>query len=506
MKNRGRQAVVNTVAQLCVELVAIICGLILPRLILSTFGSAYNGLTNSISQFLSYAILLRSGIGGATRAALYKPLREGDTAKVNAIMSATNRFMKRIALILAVLILLFACIYPFLVIDDFEWFFSFSLFLIIGISTIAESLLGVSNFIFLQANQKLHIPAIAHIISYISNTVISVVLLKLGFGIHVVKLGSAFAYTLYPVLLHVYVKKKYSLDYSVEPDNIAIKQRWDAFFHQVAYFVTTNTDTIVLTIFANIKEVSVYSVYNLVIVAIRKFSASFTNGLESAFGNMIAGNEKKGTEENFLIVETLSFAIGTFVFTVSSVMIVPFVMIYTRNVIDVEYARPLFAMIMVAGQFLETVRQPYQILIQAAGKYKETKVIVIIEPIINITVSIILVIRYGLVGVAIGTLISIMMRTLSFAYYISLHFIKHTFRRCLLMILLSAIESILVIFIYNMLNPSIPTTYFSWIGHAIIVSGMTIIIIFTGLYVFRKKDLLGLINKFANILHGKKHY
>ena len=130
----------------------------------------------------------------------------------------------------------------------------------------------------------------------------------------------------------------------------------------------------------------------------------------------------------------------------------------------------------------------------------------IIEPIINITVSIILVIRYGLVGVAIGTLISIMMRTLSFAYYISLHFIKHTFRRCLLMILLSAIESILVIFIYNMLNPSIPTTYFSWIGHAIIVSGMTIIIIFTGLYVFRKKDLLGLINKFANILHGKKHY
>ena len=422
MKDRGRQAVVNTIAQLCAELVAIICGLILPRLILGAFGSAYNGLTSSISQFLSYAILLRSGIGGATRAALYKPLREGDTVKVNAIMSATNRFMKRIALILTVLILLFACVYPFLVIDEFEWFFSFTLFLIIGISTIAESLLGVSNFIFLQANQKLHIPAIAHIISYIANTVISVILLKFGFGIHVVKFGSAFAYTLYPLILHFYVKRKYNIDFTVEPDNVAIKQRWDAFFHQVAYFVTTNTDTVVLTIFANIREVSVYSVYNLVIVAIRKFSASFTNGLESAFGNMIAGDEKKVMKDNFMIVETLTFAIGTFVLIVSSIMIVPFVKIYTRNVTDVEYARPLFALIMVSGQFMETIRQPYQILIQAAGRYKETKNIVIVEPIINISISILLVIKFGLVGVAIGTFISILFRTICFSYYISKHF------------------------------------------------------------------------------------
>ena len=63
MKNRGRQALLNTVSQLSVEFVAIVCGLILPRLIINTFGSTYNGLTNSISQFLSYAVLLRSGIG-----------------------------------------------------------------------------------------------------------------------------------------------------------------------------------------------------------------------------------------------------------------------------------------------------------------------------------------------------------------------------------------------------------------------------------------------------------
>ena len=504
MKNRGRQAVINTISQLCVELVAIICGLILPRLVLNTFGSAYNGLTNSISQFLSYAILLRSGIGGATRAALYKPLHDGDTEKINAIMSATNRFMKRIALILSALILLFSCIYPFLVIDEFEWFFSFSLFLIIGISTIAESLFGVTNFIFLQANQKLHVPAVAHIVSYITNTVISIVLLKLGFGIHVVKLGSAFAYTLYPIILHSYVRKRYKIDYTVKPDNLAIKQRWDAFFHQVAYFVTTNTDTIVLTVFANIKEVSVYSVYNLVIVAIRKFSTSFTNGLESAFGNMIAGEEKRLLRENFMIVETMTFAIGSFVCIVAGVMIVPFVNVYTKNVVDVQYSRPLFATIMIAGQFLETIRQPYQILIQAAGKYKETKRIVIFEPLINISISILLVIRFGLVGVAVGTFVSILIRTFGFSSFISEHFIEGTLKRTLQMIMMAVVDAVFVYIVYYLLKLGTTMTFVAWVGHTLIVSAITLIVVFCSLTLLRRNELIKLISKIKTIIVGKK--
>lgn len=504
MKNRGRQALLNTVSQLSVEFVAIVCGLILPRLIINTFGSTYNGLTNSISQFLSYAVLLRSGIGGATRAALYKPLHDGDINKINAIMSATNRFMKKIALILTVLIVLFSCVYPFLVIKDFDWLFSFTLFLIIGISTIAESLFGVTNFIFLQANQKLHIPAFAHIVSYIVNTVISVILLKSGFGIHIVKLGSAFAYTLYPVILSIYVKKKYRLDYSVKPDNLAIKQRWDAFFHQIAYFVTTNTDTIVLTICANMKEVSVYSVYNLVVVAIRKFSTSFTNGLESAFGNMIAGDEKEALKRNFMIVEMVSFLIGSFICIVSGIMIVPFVKLYTRNVFDVQYARPVFAMIMISSQFLETIRQPYQILIQAAGKYKETKRIVIFEPIINIVVSVILVLRFGLVGVAIGTLISVIIRTTGFSWYISKNYISNTFLRTITSIILAIADFLIVYYINFFIGFEMPTSYFMWVIQAAIVSLITLVIVILSLIIFRFHVFMEMINKAKSVIFQRK--
>jgi len=326
----------------------------------------------------------------------------------------------------------------------------------------------------------------------------------LGFGIHVVKLGSAFAYTLYPIILHSYVRKRYKIDYTVKPDNLAIKQRWDAFFHQVAYFVTTNTDTIVLTVFANIKEVYVYSVYNLVIVAIRKFSTSFTNGLESAFGNMIAGEEKRLLRENFMIVETMTFAIGSFVCIVAGVMIVPFVNVYTKNVVDVQYSRPLFATIMIAGQFLETIRQPYQILIQAAGKYKETKRIVIFEPLINISISILLVIRFGLVGVAVGTFVSILIRTFGFSSFISEHFIEGTLKRTLQMIMMAVVDAVFVYIVYYLLKLGTTMTFVAWVGHTLIVSAITLIVVFCSLTLLRRNELIKLISKIKTIIVGKK--
>ena len=70
---RTKKAFYNTVSGILYQFVAIICAFVLPRLILSSFGSSYNGIVSSINQFLSWISVLSAGIGGVTRAALYKP-------------------------------------------------------------------------------------------------------------------------------------------------------------------------------------------------------------------------------------------------------------------------------------------------------------------------------------------------------------------------------------------------------------------------------------------------
>ena len=89
---RSKKTIINTIFSLICDFVAIICSFILPKLILSRFGSAYNGLTTSISQFLTCAVLLRSGIGGATKAALYKPLAENNKKEIDSMWEEVLRF------------------------------------------------------------------------------------------------------------------------------------------------------------------------------------------------------------------------------------------------------------------------------------------------------------------------------------------------------------------------------------------------------------------------------
>ena len=209
---RTKKAVINTMTSIMAEVVSIICGLILPRLILGAFGSSYNGITSSITQFLSCIVLLRAGVGSVTRAALYNPLSKKDKSEISGIVNATAIFMKKVALIYVGALIVFACVYPFLVRNSFSWIFSATLVLIIGSSTFVDNYFGIAYQMLLQADQKNYVNTIPQIVTTILNTIVAAVLIHCGAGIHLVKLGSAIVYFIRPLFLSYYVKKKYEID------------------------------------------------------------------------------------------------------------------------------------------------------------------------------------------------------------------------------------------------------------------------------------------------------
>ena len=142
---RKRNIFLSAVMGLTEEFVAIISGFILPRMILSYFGSDYNGIISSVTQFIGCISLLKSGIGMATKAALYKPLYEKNQEKLNGIMSATMKFLRNVAVIFLIGIFVFASIYPFFITDDFPWGFTFLLVLIVSIGTFFQYYFGLGN-------------------------------------------------------------------------------------------------------------------------------------------------------------------------------------------------------------------------------------------------------------------------------------------------------------------------------------------------------------------------
>ena len=93
---RTRKAALNMIFGLIYQAVAIFCGLITPRMILATFGSTYNGVISSATQFLNMINLLTLGITGSTRVALYRTLADEDNLETSKIMKATKQYMKKV--------------------------------------------------------------------------------------------------------------------------------------------------------------------------------------------------------------------------------------------------------------------------------------------------------------------------------------------------------------------------------------------------------------------------
>jgi len=456
------------------------------------FGSQYNGVTSAITQFLGVIALVQAGISGVTIAALYKPLAEGNTYQISVIVKSTESFLRRVALFFIGAVMISACVYPFLVIEEFDWFFTASLFVIMSLSTYAFYFIGYAYQQLPNADQQMRIMHIINTVKTITYTAMSALLIFLGFGIHAVKLSTSVVYILAALFTVRYIKRKYKLEKNVKKDYSTIKQRWDNFSLHIASFISANSAIVWISVFMNVYAVSVYTVYNLVTSGVIYTFRSITNGINAAFGNMLAKDEQDLLRKNFNIYEQVVFALVTFLFGVTAVMILPFVSVYTAEVTDVNYIEPIFAYIIIGAAFFSCIRVPYEGLVTAAGHFRQMRNPAFIEAIINTIVSIALIFKLGIVGVAIGTLAAYTYRTLLYTVYMSRNIIKRSFLLFIKRLIMSLVCILVIIAVSTLIPLSEANDFFTWAFNAIIISLVAVLTVLFAEVVFYRNDLIGL--------------
>jgi len=279
------------------------------------------------------------------------------------------------------------------------------------------------------------------------------------------------------LLQNVYVKRKYNLNFKNVNSDYKLSGKNDALAQHVAYVINTNTDISILTIFTSVLEVSVYAVYAIVTKGIRIIVLAITDSVAPAFGDMIAKGEKDNLNKKFSMYETLYILIITILFASTLCLIIPFIEVYTKGITDVNYIRPLFAIILVISEFIYCIRMPYNSLVLTAGHFKETKNGAWLEAIVNIVISVILVNFYGIVGVAIGTLVAITIRTIEIYNYANKNILKRSKTESIEKILLSFISIILIYIIYNQININLDITYIGWFIRAITTCVISVIVV-----------------------------
>lgn len=501
---RTKKLLLNSLTSLLLQLVTIICGFILGRVILVTFGSEINGAVSSITQFLGYISLLEVGIGGVTRAALYKPLAEGNTTKISGIINATQAFFRKIALVFCVYVVFLVFSFKYISQTELDFWFVAALVLILAINTFAQYYFGITYSVLINADQREYINNLLNTVTLIINAVICVILINTGASIHIVKAASVGVYIFRPILLYVFARRRYNIIRCEKTDDEAIKQRWNGFGHHIAYYIHNNIDVMVVTVLLGLKWASVYAVYYMVVSGVRKIVVAFSGGTEAALGNMIARDESDILNSRFKMVENMSSMISVTMFSVTGLLLFDFIGIYTSGVGDIEYVIYSVGILMVVSEALHSLKQTYHHAVMAAGHYKQTQVGAFIEAGLNVFLSIILALFLGLSGVILATIIATTYRIVDYVLYLRKNILNRRYRDTVKRFAVNGLNAILIIVVVLIIPFSSTENYLEWVLKAIPVFIISCMITLAVNYIFYKKDFVEIVKRIMSIFARKK--
>lgn len=420
MRNILNRLKLNSISSILYQILSVLIGLYIPRLILKKFGTEVNGLNYSISQMLAIVAYFDFGVGAVAQSLLYKPLLERNYGLISDIYFKIKSYFNKISIGLFFYTIFLCFYYSISKSNNFSWIYNTTFVLAISISLIGQYVYGISNQILLAADQKVYIYTFVNSLTIVINAILTYLLLQFDFSIQMVKLVTSLVFLIRPLYLHFYVKKNYYIKKELTHKEFMLPNQWSGLIQHLATSMISSLDSIVLTFLSTLSNISIYNVYTFPLNGVRILFESVCMGYKSYFGHLLANEEisLRKIQDKFTIFSYLSHGISIIFLSVAIPMLPNFIFLYTSGINDATYYQPVFSILIILSYYIMMSRIPYTTLINAAGHFKETQLHSIIELSINLVLSIFFVIRIGLIGVAIGTCAAVFCRILASIFYL----------------------------------------------------------------------------------------
>lgn len=417
------------------QVITIILGFFIPRLIMVNYGSEANGLIASIVQIISYLALLEAGVGAASLQALYKPIAANDRGHINSILAATSSYYKKTGVYYFFSVLLLAIIYPLAIHSDINKLSIMVIILFTGMGGAINYYFQGKFRVLLIAEGKSYVETSIVTVANILNNVVRIILLLQGVDIIAVQ-ASFFVLTLLQIVaFYVYMKRNYKwIDLNLKPDFEAIGQKNSVLVHEISYMVFRNTSVLILTIFTNLEIVSIYVMYNMIFTIVDNIVQTVNGSVKAALGQSYH-DSKEEFVKFYDAYEVYFMGLIFSILTVVYIIILPFMKLYTAGVNDVNYIDAWLPVLFVAIKLLTNARTSSNNLITIAGHFRNTQFRSILESVINLGASVIFVLYFGIYGVLMGTIAALLYRSIDIVVYASKELLQRspwiTFRRWL---------------------------------------------------------------------------
>lgn len=480
MNNTKKKTIKNLIYGFLSKIIALAFGLLVPRLILTTYGSEANGVTASVSQIFAYVALLEAGVGGATLQALYSPIGKGEKQDASAILAATHRYYKRTGYFYTFAVLILSVVYPLLIKSELDFLTIFGIVLFNGLGGAINFLFQGKYHLLLQADGKEYIKTNLTTIVYMLSNIFKIILAIVGCNIVLLQVVYFGLNVLQMLYITLYIRKHYGwLNLKEIPNYDAISQKNSVMVHQISSLVFGNTDSIILTFAKGLKLVSVYSIISSLITHISGLLNTFSGSILFNLGQNFHNNREKFNKiyDSF---ESVFYCLSAICVVMIYIFLNPFLSLYTAGITDISYVDKYLPLLFSISYWLTWVRIPsIYVINNCAGHFKLTQKQTIFESLINIVVSIVLVNFIGIYGVLIGTIIALLYRTNEMIIYSAKNILNRSIFESYKNIIIDTICIVVLSFLGHKLLPNI-SSYFillCWITIYLFVISVVVLFI-----------------------------
>nr|WP_321522413.1 sugar transporter [uncultured Macellibacteroides sp.] len=440
-------------------------------------GADVLGLNSTISNILVYLNLAELGIGYAIGYSLYKPMFDNNKQSVNEIISIQGWLYQKIALFVIFLSGIVLTLFPYIFgKTDLPLWYAYSTFIVLLSGSLFSYFFNYKQFVLVadQKEYKLTINIQGLKIVKVILQILAILYLQYGY---IYWLAIEFLMSIFTsILLNTLVKKEYpwlkatpALGEKVKDKYPHILQKTkQLFFHKIANVVLTQSSPIIIYMYISLTMVTIYGNYLLIISGITLLVNSVFSSIGAGIGNLVAeGDDSKITSifnelltSRIWLVSALCFGI----YQLSN----SFIELWVGK----DYILDNFSLIcMLVIAFISLTRL-VDLFIAAYGLYQDVWA-AILEAFLNLSLSLLLGYFFGIQGILVGGVISLIVIALIWKPYFLFKFgfqkkclsFYIVYFKCAALAIISFVISLILV---DFLDYGSCKNYFEWIVNAAI--------------------------------------
>lgn len=406
---RTKNSIKNIIFGMVGQAISILLSFVSRTVFIYILGTNYLGVNGLFSNILSMLSLAELGVGSAIIYNMYKPLANKDEGKLKSLMQLYSRAYRIIGTIVAIIGI---SIVPFLdfIIKDKPNISNLTLIYLLFLLNSVTSYFFIYKSSIIIADQKNYIITIKQQVFNLIQVTLQIIVLLL-----------TKSYILYLIIqiicnfmLNLSISKKADEIYPfLKEKNIEgldkksqkdiLKHVTAMMSHKVGGVVVNGTDNILISSFVGVYWVGIYSNYILITGMINRFLSQIFSAITASVGNLNAKESKEKAYEVYEKLLFLNFWIYGFCSICLGVLVNPFITFWLGK----QFLMTNTAVLVITINFyLMGMRQTTITFNSTLGLFWNDRFKPWIEAAINIIISIILLNKFGIIGVFLGTLIS----------------------------------------------------------------------------------------------------